>query len=85
MLGPEGCHSVFSKDLAFCLAVEISIILGSEDKLHARIEADGLVSNLAIQAILNECKNALEACRKGLSLAWWGAGRQAFLRQQHLN
>jgi len=79
VLGPKDCHSVFSQDLAFCLVIEISITLGSEDNLHAHTEADGLTSNLAIQTILNKGKNALEAHRKGTSLARWEAGRQGFL------
>lgn len=39
-------------------------MLGSEEKLHARTEADGSTSNLAL-IILDKCKNVLEAHRRG--------------------
>lgn len=41
LLGPKDRRSTFSQEVAFCLVVGLSIMLGSEDKLHAHTEADG--------------------------------------------
>lgn len=64
LLGPKDCPSALYQELALCLRVGLSMMLGLEDKLHAHKEDDGSTNNLAI-TILSKYKNTSESYRRG--------------------